>query len=580
MLSPKSRNAADFSIEDLREEFVKNCDTLERKSKALVTAKSESGPDDQVKELQLKIKQLEIELSRKQRRRNNLLRQVRNFKALTGATAVRVKQPVAASFKGSSHGKSRTDLIKLLVEYNAKHKDPNVDFALLILHGHPPEDIADQIDEDKETIGLGEVLSRRSNLNKYRQQSDILTTDLDNLRRQYEELELHRDEVVHGYQSQADQNSQAQREYNDAYQKLEQKKQELQKAQEIEAQNAQLQAEVDAYGLDQEARLERLNRAKEQAAIDQLKREIESIKNEANKIEDSNIGLEQKIHELELNSPKKSSKEEEIDNELDRLKEQVGEEPARNMKFNNFIAQMEAYSLSPQDVVDKNKEKTDLEQQIKDIQQEIEELENKDQQLQKESDIKRENISKLEHSLTDIANEYEKLPTEQIHTMPEFIKGAPSIKFTKQDISQIGQDQTAIIIYFKTFTFEHSFIGKKPSKVFLNVELLEHQSTESQPVDINSGVFNSRMIFVCKNDFFLAEYLERTSASVVVCRQREDMLTEAARTEVNMLPFLDGNKEMTQTVPLWNKENKQVGKLTFEAAIYRAPIKSKNGNSV
>ena len=88
------------------------------------------------------------------------------------------------------------------------------------------------------------------------------------------------------------------------------------------------------------------------------------------------------------------------------------------------------------------------------------------------------------------------------------------------------------------------------------------------------------MIFVCKNDFFLAEYLERTSASVIICRQREDMLTEAARTEVNMLPFLDGNKEMTQTVPLWNTQNKQVGKLTFEAAIYRAPIKSKNVSSV
>ncbi|EAX88699.1 hypothetical protein TVAG_294050 [Trichomonas vaginalis G3] len=582
MLSPKARTAGELSLDDLKEEFLKNCESLERKAKALVTAKSEIGPDDQVKELQLKIKQLEAELARKQRRRNNLLRQVRSFKALTGATATRVKQPVAANFKGSSaRSKSRTDVIKQLNDYNSKHHDPNIDFALLVLHGKAtPEELNDQMDADKEQIGFGEVIQRRMNLNKYRQQSDQLTADLDTLRKQYEKLEMHRDDVVHGYQSQADQNTQAQREYNDYYKKLEQKKQELQKAQDLESQNAQLQSEIDASGLDNEARIERLNKAKEQAAKDQLKREIADLQNDSARLEESNANLEQKIHELEATSPKKSSKEEEITAELDKLKEQLNEDPSTNMKFNNFIAQMESYALSPQDVVDKNKEKTELEQQIRDIQQEIEELQNKDQQLQHESDIKRENISKLENSLTDIANEYEKLPTDQVHAMPEFIKGAPSIKFTKQDIFQIGQDQTAIIIYFKTFSFEHSFIGKKPSKVFLNVELLEHQSTESQPVDITSGVFNSRMIFVCKNDFFLAEYLERTSASVIICRQREDMLTEAARTEVNMLPFLDGNKEMTQTVPLWNTQNKQVGKLTFEAAIYRAPIKSKNVSSV
>ena len=160
--------------------------------------------------------------------------------------------------------------------------------------------------------------------------------------------------------------------------------------------------------------------------------------------------------------------------------------------------------------------------------------------------------------------------------MPQFTQGAPNIKFNKSDVSKLAPDETAIAVLFKDFQFERSFIGKKPSKIFLVVDLLEHQSMATAAVDINSGAFDARLTFVCTNDFFLSEFLERTSAGVQLCRQRESQVTEASRTELNMLPFVRGYTSMTQTVALWNKANKVVGKVTFEAAIYRAPVGSKS----
>ena len=572
MYSPRKESVEELTLDELRSEFLKTCDSLDRKARDVALARQELG-DDQTKELQVKIKNLEVELTKKQRRRNNLLRQVRNYKALSATSSSRTKGGSGVIRNSAARPKSRSAVIKQLQEYQQKHRDdPNINLALLVLSGKAtPEELESMMEPEQEAIGFGEVMKRREQLQHYRQETDNLTNDIFNLQKEYARLEGEQDQVMKSYQEMASLSNANQSEFNSASRRLNQKREEVKRAEEYEERAAELQKEIDANALDDEHKIERINRARESALAMQLQSEIAEIDQDIEKIKEQNAELQAQVQDAELRSPKKTNKEEQIEQELERIKQESKDYPHEASKFEKFINEMESKALSPRDVVQKNEMRETLKKEIQDLQQEIEEYENKAKDFEAQSEEKRRQIEKLDNNLNTIAHTFEKAQVDQLHTMPEFTDGAPSIQFKDSDVSQIADDQTAIKIKFREFQFERSFIGKKPSQVFLVVDLLEHQSMQSKPVDINSGNFDSQMLFVCKNDFILSEYLERTSAAVQLCRQRESSITEAAWTELNLLPFLRGHLAMTQTIPLWNKENKHIGKVTFEAAIYRAP---------
>lgn len=573
MLSPRSRPVNELTNEELKEVILKNCHSLDKKAHSLAQVKTDQA-DDPTKDLQNRIKQLEEDLARKQRRRNNLLKQVRGIKAFTTANSRARPNTVKHRVGTAQTSKNRTEVIRLLTDYQQKYQDPNVDAALMILTGHgSPEQIREMVDVEDDSNGFNDLLNRRTQTHKYRQQTDAITSEKDEYDKQIQELVNHQNNLLAEYETQVLNKNQIEAEYDSLYPTYRQKQEEADQARRIEEQIEAVRQEIENIMSNPDENTTSLVNMRERDMINRLKSENESLEADVASLEEENKRLKSRVGETNLSGPAAI-----VRRELSKILSDSSQDSFGNSKLEQFLTQMESHGISPKEFVAKSKEKEELEQNIRKIQQEINELETNTEKLQQETKPKLDQISQLEANLKTLANKLGTQATVQEHTMPEFKDGAPSIQFKSSVIKDIGDDQTAIIIYFKNFHFEKSFIGKKPSHIFLVVDFLEHQSINTKAVDINSGVFDDSLTFVCKNDFFLREYIERTSASCQLCRRREDTVTEAAATELNLLPFLKGHHEITQTVPFWNKSDKLVGNITFEAAIYRPPISSKSEN--
>jgi len=588
MQNAKSRPISEYSIEELKYELVKNCNLLEKKARIILAAKPDSDYETQSSELQQRIKLVEEELMRKQRKRNDLLRQVRNMKALT--PSLNKMKPTPVSRPSSRPLKSRSNLLKMLNDAQSKTDDPRFGIAIKVLKGELDDDLYESLSEYDTDGSIKKTMARRSTMNDYQANIVSIQQEIDTMGREYRDLITEQEDISKGFKENNEMKRKLEKDLSDIQIRIRNKESELQQAKELEGKATFLRNEIKKIE-DKNSSTENDQKKKrfvqDSQEVMRMTSDINEIDNECKdlnkkiaeleKIATSTDLEEKKTHQVLLDAQKNNQNiaqsGESVKSEIDKLRQETNIDPVNNTKFEAFLVQMESKQMSPRDVMQKNQEKQNLEGQIKILQSEIEMFEQNEQDLYQQIQPKKDKINQLENMLKNLASKLDNQQADQIHQMPEFSEGAPSIVFSKKDVDKMPIDQTAIIIYFKEFILDKSFIGKKPSEVYLVVDLLEHESMTTNHVDIMSGVFNSQIMFECKNDFFLAEFLERTSATAQLYRERESQVTEAARTELNLLPFVRGYTEMTQTVPLWNKLNKYVGKVTFEARILRPPNK-------
>ena len=562
--------------EELIEVIYKNCQLLEKKAQIIKNSSNDITFEDQSKDLQNRIKLLEEDLIKKQKKRNELLRQVRNFKALTTFSS---KQKNSTSKTGLKSQKSKINIIKMLSDYQNKNEDERILISINFLKGDINFENSLLINENNSYQLL---FQRRKLIQDYQNKIVNIQQEIDSLGREYRKLILEQEETLRFQHESFEKKKKLENEFNEISKKIKIKEEEIFQIEDFEQQSIKLNDEIqninNSINIDQE--LLTSQEIKEEEEYNSIEKEIEFYNEKCLINNKKIIKLKKKLNESieeekSLLNQKNNINNEEIKKELNKISNNSNIDPLLNNKFQTFLSQMDSKKLSPKDIIIKNKQKDDLEKQIKILQTDIENFETKEQNLNMQIQPKKDQISNLENSLKNLANKFDSQPGF-IHQMPEFIDSAPSITFTNEEISLISKDQTAIIILFKDFIFDKTFIGKKTSQIYLVVDFLEHQSNTTNYVDINSGLFNSRLIFICKNDFILSEYLERTSVTVQLCRIRESQTTEAAKTELNLLPFVRGYSQMTQTVGIWNKSNKYVGKITFETAIYRSPMKGKS----
>jgi hypothetical protein len=151
----------------------------------------------------------------------------------------------------------------------------------------------------------------------------------------------------------------------------------------------------------------------------------------------------------------------------------------------------------------------------------------------------------------------------------EYTEGAPDI--AADGLDPLSEDTNRLVVLFRDFQMAPSFVGKRPSEIFLIVDLFEQpESPRTAPVDPKSGWFNSRVEMSCKNDFILTTYFAKSAVPVQMCRSRDDQVTEIGKTELLLTPFVDDAvTAFTSAVQVWNASGKVVAKINFQVALVK-----------
>ena len=624
----KNKILAEFTREELEEEFLKNCEILdsrasqiiqlEQKAQYLSSRLSRLTQDMEdptrnrarftgsqapsafhqsqmnARELQNQIGVFQRELGQRQVQRDNIARQVKYFKSLQNFSTFRTRTAKSTRSQATSR-LTRDDIRRAVEQLLAKKTVPQMNNRLLatiaVLKGDykaaekPLHSLMKSIGE---SVSLYECLERRKQLRDRESKISQLSNKLEELKQRYNELLGRQKEQIDQYKSEADQNKQRNQEVINLQREKETKEMEAAKTAELKIVADGLRSEIELLE-NQKAKLQGDNNERQmrvqtqvQDALSQLRLEIQELEEKCKSIRETNASLEKQAQDLEQSRndavKRRGSAEDKFKGLQTDYKTVVGTfnkmvetseaDPFDDQRFVIFLSQMANKQWDPQKVKELSEELDKLSASLQKLKDKIAKYESAEAQMSKRISTKREEISSLETQLRALANDLGQTSGDDAREKPQYTEGANHIEFTQENKDKIGPDQTAIIILFRDFKLSPSFIGKKPSQIFLVVDFLEHKSMTTKFVDPNSDSFDSSIFFVCKNDFILKAYLEKSAVPVQLCRSRDEQVTEAGQTELNLLPFLDNVLAFTSTVKIWNESGKAIGKVTFEAALY------------
>ncbi|OHT07221.1 hypothetical protein TRFO_01385 [Tritrichomonas foetus] len=625
----KNKVLAEYSREELEEEFLKNCEILDSRAAQIIQLEQKAqylssrlsrltqDMDDpnksrnrftgsqapsayhqsqmNVRDLQNQIGTFQRELGQRQVQRDNIARQVKYFKSLQNFSTFRAKSVKSSSRNQITTRLIREDIQRAVEQLFNKKTVPQMNNRLLatiaVLKGDykaaeaPLHSLMKSIGE---SVSLYECLERRKQLRDRESKISQLSNKLEELKQRYNDLLQRQKEQIDQYQSEADQNKQRNQEVINLQREKETKEMEAAKTAELKIVADGLRSEIELLE-NQKAKLQGDNNERQmrvqtqvQDALSQLRLEIQELEDKSKSVREQNTSLEKQTHDLEqarVDAIKRRSEAEEHFKKLqvdyksvlgtfNKMVENSEADPFDDQRFVVFLTQMATKQWDPEHVKNLSEEIEKLTATLQGLKDKIAKYESAEAQMNKRISSKRDEISALETQLRALANDLGQNSSEDAREKPQYTEGAHHIRFTDEDKSKIGDDQTAIIIMFRDFKLSPSFIGKKPSQIFLVVDFLEHKSMTTKFVDPNDESFDSSIFFVCKNDFILRAYLEKSAVPVQLCRSRDDQVTEAGQTELNLLPFLDNCLEFSSTVKIWNETGKAVGKVTFEAALY------------
>lgn len=626
----KNKILAEYSREELEENFLKNCEQLDKKASQIIqleqkaqylssrlsrlTQDMQSNQKVQerfggsqapsayrqsqitVRELQDQIAVVERDISQRRLKRDAIARQVKYFKSLQNFPVHKTKSRSSSRNVFSPTNLTKEDVQGAIEDLLSKKTLPKManrlQATISILAGDyqaAEEPLRSLMHSIGENLSLYECLERRKQLFDRDTKIEKLSDKLDELKQRYNEMIAHQKEQIDQYNNEADQNNQKTKEIMDLQQQRETKISEAQKTAEMKIISDGLRSEIELLE-NQKAKLQGENNDRQirvqtqvQDVLSKLKAEIETLESKCQDMKDSNSELEATLAGLddEYSEAKKQRSETEVQfNELQEeykkvlgtfntMIETIDTDPFDDSKFVTFLTQMASKGWSPEKIRSITDEYEKLNAKLTKLKDKISQNEQEETEFHKRLGSKREEIYKIESQLKNLANDLNQ-PTQEVQLIPpQYTLGAEHIKVERSFINQLESDKTAIVFLFREFKLSPSFIGKKPSQIFLSVDFLEQESKTTKMVNPTDPTFDSQIIFIIKNDFILKTYLQRSAVPVLLCRNREDQITEAGKSEIVLLPFLDDVNEFTTSIKLWSSTGKAIGNLTFETKILK-----------
>lgn len=596
---------AEFTKRDLEEECFKNCEALDSKAAEIIQLeqkliylqsrlsrfikeKNGAAPSKprattiqlSPQELQDQITSLEQRIIKRQNQCDNLGKQVQYFRQMKKLNSPRSFDEMVEISNDLFYNRSIPPLINQLRATSA---------ILQNNYSGAEGPLRPMIEKIGQKISLSESFRRKKEIREREAKIEELRSNLIQLQKRYDKMEIYHKQMLEAYQSNAAKNSKKSEKVSELQRRKETKQIESMQTSELEIKAENLQREIFELQKQKQTLIEK--NANHQVTLQdevrsqyqQLQVDVNQIEEECQKIETENRKIEEKYNDTEkdLNLSKKRRDEaerqfrilqkeyKEVNESYSKLMEKTDVDPFNDPKFVEFLSEMTKKNFLPEKVKSMNDKITEIDKKIEQISQSIELSKKENDEITQRIENKRIYVTNLDQQLNAVSsklNAIEDGPREK----PQFVEGAENAAFADEEIQAAGDDKNAIVIVFRDFQISPSFIGEKPSLIFLVVDFLEHQSLMTTPVDPKSGSFNESICFICQNDFILKEYIEKSSVPFQLCRQREKDVTQVGQSELVLYPFIDpGIKKFTSSAKIWTDEGKAVGKLIFETALLK-----------
>lgn len=596
---------AEFTKKDIEDECFKNCEALDSKASEIIQleqkliylksrlsrfTKEKNGtvPAKQKvtviqlnpKELQDQITSLEQRIIQRQNQCDNLAKQVQYFRQMKKLNAPKTFDEMVEISNDLFINRTIPPLLNQLRATSA---------ILQNNYSGAEGPLRSMIEKIGQKISLSESFRRKKDIREREAKIEELRSNLIQLTKRYDKIEIYHKQMFELYQQNAAKNSKKSEKVSELQRRKETKQIESMQTSELEIKAEEIQREIFELQKQKQSLIEKNEhhqftfQNEVRSEFQKLQIDVQQLEVECQKIEEGNKLIETKNNraqsDLSLSKKKRDKAEtqfrslqkeyKEISETFGKFMENTEIDPFNDPKFVEFLSDMTKKNYLPEKVKNINDKITEIDKKIENISQSIETSKKEQDEITQRIESKRAFVSNLDQQISAISNNMKNVKDQPREKMP-FIEGAENANFADEEIQAAGEDKNAIVIVFRDFQISPSFIGQKPSQIFLVVDFLEHQSLMTTPVDPRSGFFNESICFICQNDYILKEYIEKSAVPFQMCRQTEKDVTQTGQSELILYPFVNpGIKKFTSSAKIWNETGKAVGKLVFEAAILK-----------
>ena len=626
----RNRLLPEYTRQELEEEFIRCCEVLDEKATEILKLEKQSqylegrlnrlqqDIEDQsrqqvcfdgkhapiayrqsqltVKELQDQIVTLENDLSQRQLKRDKVLQEVRYFRSLLNFPGKRSKVSTTTT---NGKRKTRAELARMLsVLLTNKQIAPQMIYriqAAISILNHNLEDAEQPMRALMESIGeniqLFDMLDKKKKIKEREEKIEQLRTKLAELKQRHDEMtEMHK-KLLEQYKDEAEQNNAKYKEVMDLQHEKEAKEAEAAKLTELQIIADGLKHEIELLE-DQKAKLkddndERVKKLREQMeeAIKKLKSELADLENHCAALRASNKDLESRCSDLEHHYDDAKNRRSEIEELSQKLQaeymslrgyfvqmlSQTNDDPFENHRFVEFLDQMAAkdWKFSTIRVFQDNIEKLKTRKQL--ILEKMAKYENIQQKLKDMIESKTQLISGLQKQLDTLRNESGLLlGSSEPRTKQDFVEGAPHIEFEQEEVIDLRDEETAIMVSFREFNvIKPNLLGPKKCQLVLSIDFYEHETQMTKVVSPTDESFDTSIMFTCKNDFQLREYVEKSFAKVQLYKVVNFDSQPIGEATLLFTPFLEDTNEFSSNLTFHSPEyNVDVAEVKVEAGIY------------
>ena len=630
----RNRLLPEYSRQELEEEFIKCCEDLDSKATEILKLEKQAqyldgrlgrlqqDVEDQtrqqvrfdgthapvayrqsqltVKELQDQIILLERELGQHQMKRDKILQEVRYFRSLLNFPGKRSKVGTTAN---SGKKKTRAELVRMLsVLLTNKQVPPQMVYriqAAISILNHNLMDAEIPMRELMKIIGeslqLFDMLDKKKEIEERERQIEKMRQKLAELRERHDKMTEEHQKLLQQYKDEAEQNDAKYKEILDLQKLREEKEAEAARLKELEIIAEGLRGEIKLLEEQKiklnEDNIDRINKLRErmEEEIRKLKGELDDLIKFCAKLRESNENLESRCAEIERQYADAKDQRSEIEEltqqlqaEYDNLRKyyvpllsQTDIDPFENHRFEEFLKQMGGrdWKFSTirqfQDEIEKltERKKLNLEK--------VGKYENLRDKLKAMIDDKKKEIEQLEEQLRRLQDE-NGIILQEMDSEPgqKYIEGAPDIIFDQNTVVELDDSYTAILLFFQDFNIlRPEVLGPKKCNILLSVDFYDHETQNTYHVLPTDGAFDQKILFPCKNDFQLREYLQRGKVKIQFVKLAGINAIPLGQDELSLKCFLDGVTKFSSKLVFRSlDQNIEFAEVNFQVGIFRPVI--------
>jgi DNA repair exonuclease SbcCD ATPase subunit len=627
----RNRLLAEYSRAELEEDFIRCCEELDQiapeikkledshKSLQQRLARVDHDIDDQTKqqicfdgahapmvfrqaklqaqELSDQLTGLDRTLAQREARRDKVLQEVKYFRSLLNFPSKKMKTYGPRGEANYTRAQLARMLSKLLAENRIPQMADRLQAAIAILNGKfedastPMRRLMDAIGE---SLPFFQILDLRQSIQDREEKIEQQRAALADLKARHEEMTKRHQDNLAQYQREAEENNRMYKELLDLQHDKESKEAEATqlaelriKIDDLKQQIALLEEQNTRIAAESAEKLALLERQRDEE-LARLRAELEELAAQCAALRAATAAAQAELEKISAQCEDEQRRVAEIRDAVDLLKREfqaiserlaerlrgIGEDPFVNDRFIKFLQDLSDRRWKYTDIRDMQKHISEVERDIAAMREKQQKYQEMYEKLAAALARKTEQMERLKQETDELQRKQGIEDRDRLHSHEAvYTDGTNHVRVETQVMDELESDQTAITIEFRDFTLSPGILKPNHRKIFLLVDFLGFEPIYGTVVDVSSGTFETTMLFKRKNDYDLADYLEKQGPRVELCARLGAKYEPVAAGVLDLRPFLRGESSFSARLQLSDHE-RPAGEVSFEALIYRELIRS------